>query len=72
MEEKKSNRGGKREGAGRPKRVESRTVFLYLEKDLNDALPKSLNRNAYINEAMREKMLRDGYLPAEQSSDKKG
>lgn len=62
MEEKKSCRGGKRDGAGRPKRVESKTVLLYFEKDLNDALPKSLNRNAYINDAVREKMKKDGYI----------
>jgi len=70
MEEKKSNRGGKREGAGRHKRVESKTVLLYLEKGLNDALPKSINRNAYINDAVREKMQRDGYLSEKLDLDK--
>lgn len=63
MEEiKKSNRGGKREGAGRHKRVESQKVLFYFEKDLYDAFPKTLNRNAYINNAVREKMVRDGLI----------
>ena len=35
MEEiKKSSRGGRREGAGRHKRVESQKVLFYFEKDL--------------------------------------
>ena len=63
MEEiKKSNRGGKREGAGRHKRVESQKVLFYFEKDLYNAFPKSINRNAYINDAVREKMKQDGFI----------
>lgn len=63
MEEiKKSNRGGKREGAGRHKRVESQKVLFYFEKDLYNAFPKSINRNAYINDAVRERMKIDGYI----------
>ena len=63
MEEiKKSNRGGKREGAGRHKRVESQKVLFYFEKDLYNAFPKSINRNAYINDAVRAKMKEDGYI----------
>ena len=63
MEEiKKSGRGGRREGAGRHKRVESQKVLLYFEKDLYDAFPKSINRNAYINNAVRAKMKDDGYI----------
>jgi ribosomal protein L15 len=63
MEEiKKSGRGGRREGAGRHKRVESQKVLFYFEKGLYDAFPKSINRNAYINEAVREKMKKDGYI----------
>ena len=67
MEEiKKSGRGGRREGAGRHKRVESQKVLFYFEKDLYDAFPKSINRNAYINDAVRAKMKEDGYLKSEQ------
>lgn len=62
MEEKKSNRGGRRENAGRPKRVESKKVLLYLEMDLYEALPKSVNRNAYINNTLRARMKKDGYI----------
>lgn len=59
---KKSGRGGRREGAGRHKRVESQKVLFYFEKDLYEAFPKSINRNAYINDAVREKMKKDGYI----------
>ena len=59
---KKSGRGGRREGAGRHKRVESQKVLFYFEKDLYDAFPKSINRNAYINNAVREKMKKDGII----------
>ena len=63
MEEiKKSGRGGRREGAGRHKRVESQKVLFYFEKDLYDAFPKSINRNAYINDAVRAKMQEDGFI----------
>ena len=48
-ENKKSGRGGRREGAGRHKRVESQKVLFYFEKELYDKFPKSINRNAYIN-----------------------
>lgn len=63
MEEiKKSNRGGRREGAGRHKRIESQKVLFYFEKELYDKFPKSINRNAYINDAVREKMKKDGFI----------
>ena len=63
MEEKIENRGGKRENAGRKKRdKEVKPILLNLEKDLFDALPKSINRNGYINDAVREKMIQHGYI----------
>ena len=63
MEEKVENRGGKRENAGRKKRdKEVKPILLNLEMTLFEALPKLLNRNAYINEAVREKMKKDGYI----------
>ena len=63
MEEKVENRGGKRENAGRKKRdKEVKPILLNLEKDLFDALPKSINRNSYINDAVRVLMKKDGYI----------
>lgn len=62
MEEKNNKRGGKREGAGRPKRVASKKVLLYFENDLYEAFPKTINRNEYINNAVRKAMLKDGYI----------
>ena len=63
MEEKIENRGGKRENAGRKKRdKEVKPILLNLEITLYEALPKTLNRNAYINEAVKEKMKKDGYI----------
>ena len=57
------NRGGRRENAGRKKRDKDvKPILLNLEKALFDKLPKELNRNAYINEAVRSKMKEDGYI----------
>ena len=57
------NRGGRRENAGRKKRdKEFKPILLNLETTLYEALPKSLNRNAYINDAVREKMKKDGFI----------
>lgn len=53
MEEKKENRGGKREGSGRKERIESKQIALFLELDLCDALAKVPNRTFYINAAVR-------------------
>ena len=63
MEEIKKQRGGKREGAGR-KAVGATTTLMSLKLD-NDLL-KALNaagvkKNRYINDAVREKMIRDGF-----------
>lgn len=63
MEEKVEKRGGKRENAGRKKRDKDvKPILLNLEQALFDKLPKELNRNAYINDAVREKMKKDGYI----------
>ena len=63
MEEKVEKRGGKRENAGRKKRDKDvKPILLNLEQSLFDKLPKELNRNAYINEAVRAKMKEDGYI----------
>ena len=57
------NRGGRRENAGRKKRdKEVKPILLNLEQALFEKLPKELNRNAYINEAVRAKMKEDGYI----------
>lgn len=63
MDAKVENRGGKRENAGRKKRdIEVKPILLNLEQTLFKALPKGLNRNAYINDAVRAKMKEDGYI----------
>ena len=80
MEEKKqSKRGGKRNGAGRPPKSDSKKqIAIKLDRDLYDifkAPPFSkdadgLNRGRYINEAIREKMERDSFIkPNSQPSD---
>ena len=72
MEEiKKSNRGGRREGAGRRKGVESSIVSIKLNNDLLEAFPSEItkdgkvvkfNRSEYVNNALRIKMKEDGYI----------
>ena len=64
MEEIKKTRGGKREGAGRKAHgATTHAMALKLDNDLFVALSaSSLNKNRYINEAVREKMTRDGLL----------
>ena len=51
MEEKK-NWGGRREGSGRPKGIESSIISIKLK----------FNRSEYINNALRTKMKKDGYI----------
>lgn len=53
MEEKKENRGGRRVGSGRDKRVESKQIALFLELDLCEALAGVPNRTFFINAAIR-------------------
>ena len=64
MEEIKKSRGGKREGAGRkPVGISTHAMALKLDNDLYVALSaSSLNKNRYINEAVRAKMKEDGYI----------
>ena len=71
MEEKK-NWGGKREGSGRPKGVESSIISIKLNNDLLEAFPTEImgkdgkmvkfNRSEYVNNALRIKMKKDGYI----------
>jgi hypothetical protein len=53
MEELKKSRGGKREGAGRKKGVESKKVLLNLELELVDALEGANNKTLFINAAVK-------------------
>ncbi len=63
MEETKKQRGGKREGSGRPKGLSTTAMSLKLDNDLYLALNShGLNKNRYINDAIREAMKRDGYI----------
>lgn len=64
MEEIKNKRGGKREGAGRKARgATTHQMALKLDNDLYEALSSaSLNKNRYINDAVRDKMKKDGYI----------
>ena len=41
---------------------EVKPILLNLELSLFEALPKGLNRNAYINDAVRARMKKDGYI----------
>lgn len=62
METKK--RGGKREGSGRkPVGISTTAMSLKLDNDLFLVLKtQGLNKNRYINDAVRAKMKNDGYL----------
>ena len=63
MEEKKSKRGGKREGAGRPQsRPDSKIISIRLETELLENFPPNTNKSLYINKAVRAAMLQDGLL----------
>lgn len=63
MEETKKKRGGKREGSGRPKGENTKRMCLKLDNDLYAALNiDGLNKNRYINNAVRQAMKNDGYI----------
>ena len=49
-------------GKGRPAGINTVDIHYKMSKDLFDALPKSVNRNGYINDAVRVKMAKDGYI----------
>ena len=64
MDELKKQRGGRREGAGRKAvGLSTHPMALKLDNDLYEILSQSgINKNRYINEAVREKMKKDGCL----------
>lgn len=64
MEEIKKQRGGKREGSGRkPTGITTTPMSLKLDTDLYLTLNNhGLNKNRYINDAVREALKRDGYI----------
>lgn len=64
MEEIKKKRGGKREGAGRKAvGLSTHPMALKLDNDLFDVLSGlDIIKNRYINDAVREKMIKDGYI----------
>lgn len=64
MEEIKKSRGGKRQGAGRkPVGISTHAMALKLDNDLYEALGlASQNKNRYINDAVREKLAKDGLI----------
>lgn len=78
-EKKKSNRGGKRIGAGRPSNPNSKKqIGMKLDNDLYEVFNSPpfttnnlmYNRGRYINEAIREKMEREGFInPIDQPSE---
>ena len=67
-EKSNNNHGGKRVGAGRPSNSRSKVkvlVALKMDADLNnvfDSHKSELNKGRYINDAVRAKMLADGYI----------
>ena len=66
MEENKNRRGGRREGSGRKVQGLTTTpMSLKLDNDLYAALNSlGINKNRYINEAVREVMIKDGHIPS--------
>lgn len=67
MEEaKKTNHGGSRPGAGRPPKENSKKqIALKLDRDLYDIFYSEQftdNKGRYINDAVRERMKKDGYI----------
>ena len=66
METKISKRGGKREGAGRPP-ISGETKVptqIRLDADLDKVFKenKDLNKNRFINDAIRQRMINSGML----------
>lgn len=64
MESTKKQRGGKREGCGRkPVGISTTAMSLKLDNDLYEALRShGLNKNRYINDAVRASLKKDGLL----------
>ncbi len=57
----RKNNGGRREGAGHPFNATTKAISLRMDIDLLESLPKNINRNGYINDAVRKQMIADGY-----------
>lgn len=59
-------KGGKRPGAGRPPvQRKQKQISLKLDADIADVFDSDLfqgKKNRYINDAIREKMLKDGLI----------
>jgi uncharacterized protein (DUF4415 family) len=64
MEPTKKQRGGKREGSGRkPVGISTTAMSLRLDNDLYEVLRShGLNKNRYINDAVRASLKNDGLL----------
>jgi hypothetical protein len=64
MEPTKKQRGGKREGSGRkPVGISTTAMSLKLDNDLYEVLRShGLNKNRYINDAVRASLKNDGLL----------
>lgn len=56
----RKNNGGKREGAGHPFNATTTPISFRVDMDLLENFPDGINRNGYINNAIREKMIREG------------
>lgn len=54
------NNGGKREGAGHPFNATTTPISFRVDMDLLENFPDGINRNGFINNAIREKMIREG------------
>lgn len=54
MKQKKDNRGGARQGAGRHKTGRDFQVCLKLSKEAYDTLKQFKNRSAYIDELIKQ------------------
>lgn len=65
-EETKTKKGGKRSNSGRKPNPRSKSqIALKLDGDLNEVFNSPMfegNRGRYINDAVRAKMLSDGYI----------
>ena len=55
----KRKSGGRREGAGRPQGETKTMISVRLDNDLLECLPEEINRNQYINDAVRAKAKKD-------------
>ena len=56
----RKNNGGKRAGAGHPFNATTTPISFRVDMDLLENFPDGMNRNGFINSAIREKMIREG------------